>query len=93
MTYKPNPIDTSNINLSKEIKNVTEVLAKNILENWSAQRISDGWQYGPKRDDIRKEHPSLVPYDKLSESEKDYDQITVTETIKTLIALGYTIKK
>jgi RyR domain-containing protein len=34
-----------------------------------------------------------VPYDELTESEKDYDRKTVVEAIKAIIALGYEITR
>jgi len=34
-----------------------------------------------------------VPYDHLSEEDKDYDRNTAMETIKTIIMLGYSIEK
>ena len=93
MTYQPQPIDTSKIVLQPEITNVTELLAKNAHDNWARQRISEGWRYGAKRDDTNKEHPCLVPYEQLPESEKEYDRKTAMETIKTIQALGYRIVK
>lgn len=73
------------------MRGLTELLAKNAHENWARQRMDDGWKYGPKRDDARKEHPSLIPYEDLSESEKEYDRLTAMETLKTILALGYRI--
>jgi hypothetical protein len=73
------------------VRGLTELLAKNAHENWARQRMDDGWKYGPKRDDARKEHPSLIPYEDLSESEKEYDRLTAMETLKTILALGYRI--
>jgi hypothetical protein len=93
MVYQPHPIITSEIRLSKEILNLLELLAKNNHENWAAQRLSEGWKYGPRRSDIKKEHPGLIPYEELSESEKEYDRITVTESLKAILALGYQIEK
>lgn len=93
MDYKPAPRDTSSVRLPREIAELTELLAKNTHENWAKQRIGEGWRYGPKRDDARKEHPSLIPYEELSESEKEYDRTTAMETIKTILALGYRIEK
>lgn len=55
--------------------------------------MAEGWRHGPRRDDAKKEHPSLVPYEKLSESEKEYDRTTAMETIKTILSLGYRIEK
>ena len=37
--------------------------------------------------------PCLITYDELPESEKDYDRSMVLETIKLVIALGYSIEK
>lgn len=91
MTYSPRPLDTSTIILSQDILELTELLAKNAHENWSVQRISEGWTYGSCRDDEKKHHPSLIGYENLSESEKEYDRITAMETLRAIIALGYTI--
>ena len=93
MTYEPRPIDTSQIELSPQILQLTEVLARNAHEIWARQRFADGWSYGPQRDDRRKEHPCLVPYEQLPESEKQYDRNAAMETLKTIIALGYGITK
>jgi RyR domain len=93
MQYEPDPLDTSNISLTCEIRTLTELLAKNTHDVWARQRIADGWHYGPKRDDSLKEHPCLVPYEELSDSEKEYDRNTSMETLKAIIALGYRISK
>jgi hypothetical protein len=91
--YKPKPIDTSNINLSPEIIELSEILAKNVHENWAKSRIEQGWTYGEKRNDDKKESPCIVEYEKLSEEEKDYDRNTSLETLKTIQKLGYEIKR
>lgn len=91
--YTPNPINTENIVLNDELLALTEKLAANVHENWSAGRIAQGWTYGPVRDDAKKETPCLVPYDQLPESEKEYDRVTALESLKTIISLGYRIVK
>jgi len=91
MTYIPSPIDTKDIVLPEEIRELAELLAKNTHEVWAAQRIKDGWRYGEVRDDVRKVHPCLVPYEELPESEKEYDRQTAMETLKVMIKLGYRI--
>jgi len=93
MSYQPQPLDTTKIRLPVEIARLTELLAKNAHENWAQQRMGEGWRYGAKRDDHKKEHPCLVPYEQLPESEKEYDRKTAMETIKTIQALGYRIAK
>ena len=77
----------------QDIYSLTELLAKNTHEVWARQRLSEGWRYGPKRDDILKEHPGLVPYEDLSDAEKEYDRNTALETLKLITALGYLLER
>lgn len=93
MTYHPRPIKTSGITLSDDLLALGERLAENAHDLWASQRLSDGWKPGEYRDDVKREHPNLVPYSELSEEEKDYDRIVTVETLKAIIALGYTIEK
>lgn len=55
--------------------------------------MNDGWVFGSKRNDEKKEHPCLIEYDQLPESEKEYDRKAAMETLKAIIALGYRIEK
>ncbi len=91
--YKPNPIDTSKIELPENLIELTEKIAENVHENWSAGRIADGWTYGETRDDDKKTTPCLVPYSELSDSEKEFDRVTALQTLKLIVALGYKISK
>jgi hypothetical protein len=93
MEYEPAPLDTSQVRLTDDIRELTEMLAKNTHDVWARQRISDGWRYGPQRDDKRKQHPGLVPYEELSDAEQEYDRQTALETLKAIIALGYRVSK
>lgn len=93
IAYEPKPIDTSEVQLNGEIVELTERLAENAHEVWAKQRMADGWRYGRRRDETKKEHPSLVPYEELSEAEKEYDRKTAIETLKAMLALGYRIEK
>lgn len=91
--YKPSPADTHSVELPKELSPLIEEMAKNVHEVWAKNRISEGWTYGPVRDDSNKKHPGLVPYEELSESEKDYDRATSQETLKLILKLGFEISK
>jgi class 3 adenylate cyclase len=91
MSYKPDPVDTSSLKLTPDILDLTEQLARNAHDVWAKQRLSGGWSNGPERDDLTKEHPGLIAYDELADSEKEYDRQIALETIKMLLALGYTI--
>ncbi|MFC1537688.1 TRAFs-binding domain-containing protein, partial [Gemmatimonadota bacterium] len=92
MTYKPESIDTTRVKLSDKLCDLVELLARNTHDTWAQHRLAEGWRYGPKRNDDRKEHPCLVPYDELPESEKEVDRRTALETAKALLALGYKIE-
>ena len=91
--YVPKPIDTSVVELPEELIELTEKIAENVHENWSAERILDGWTWGESRDDSGKTTPCLVPYAELDEREKDFDRKTATESLKLIVALGYKITK
>jgi hypothetical protein len=92
-TYKPEVIDTARVELSFDLGGLVEQLARNNHDHWALKRIEEGWRYGPKRDDERKEHPDLLPYEKLPEGEKEYDRKTVAEALKAILALGYEIRR
>jgi len=91
VSYVPDPIDTSSVHVSQEIRALGEKLARNTHELWAQQRLRDGWRYGPQRNDERKEHPMLRPYDEIPESEKVYDRIVSMEAIKAILAMGFKI--
>jgi len=93
VTYHPRPLDTSHVALPESLTPLLEQLAKNTHEVWAAQRAKDGWVLGPQRDDARKHHPCLVPYDQLPESEKEYDRQTAREALKAVLVLGYQIQE
>lgn len=91
--YDPAPKDTSHVVLPQELLELTEAIAENVHDTWAKGRIAEGWTYGPQRDDRLKTTPCLVPYDRLSESEKEYDRNTALETLKLIISFGYKIEK
>ena len=93
MKYIPKPIDTSKVELPKDLVELTERLAENAHDVWALQRLGEGWTFGPARDDAAKKHPDLIPYADLPEGEKEYDRKTAMETLKAIIALGYSITR
>ena len=93
MTYTPQPINTEGIILPKDLLDLCERLAENAHDLWALQRLSNGWRFGEYRDEKKHEHPNLVPYHELSETEKEYDRIVTIETLKAIIALGFKLEK
>ncbi len=90
-TYTPQIADTSKVVLPEQLMLLAEQMAENVHEIWAATRIEQGWTYGPERNDALKQHPCLVPYSELPESEKVYDRNTSIETLKFILAKGWKI--
>ena len=93
MTYSPKPIDVSQVALTQDILDLTEQLARNGHDIWAQKRLAEGWRVGPQRDEQRKQHPCLVAYEGLPESEKQYDRHMALATLQAIVALGYRIEK
>lgn len=89
--YVPEPLDTSEVKLPEDLLSLIEKMAENVHEVWAQNRLRQGWTYGPVRDDVNRKHPCLVPYNQLPEEEKDYDRATSQETLKFIIASGFSI--
>lgn len=56
-------------------------------------KLEAGWRYGPERDEEEKLHPTLVPWNKLPEEEKDKDRDLVRGIPRILARAGYTVVK
>jgi class 3 adenylate cyclase len=62
-----------------------EELAIGEHDRWSRERQRQGWTFAPTRDNARKHHPLLVPWEELSEVEREKDRAAVRNAI-TLVA-------
>ena len=91
--YTPKPIDTSDVFLPEELVALTEKIAENVHDVWSAGRMAERWIYGEKKDAEKKTTPLLIPYSELPESEKAYDRNTAFETLRLIVKMGYRIEK
>ena len=63
-----------------------ETLAKMEHQRWNANRWLDGWRLGP-RDDAKKIHHNLVPWEELDEEIRNYDRAPA-RNIPELLALA-----
>lgn len=91
--YIPKPVDTTEVILPEELESLVEQMARNVHEVWAQGRIEQGWRYGEERNDEKKTHPCLIPYDQLPEIEKEYDRHTAISTLKLVIKSGFSISK
>ncbi len=66
-----------------------ECMARMEHGRWNVERLRNGWRLGP-RDDAKKLHPCLVPWDdtSLTEEIKDYDRSAVRQLPEVLAKAG-----
>jgi hypothetical protein len=55
------------------------------------ERLRAGWKYGTPKNDEKKISPTLIPYDQLSEEEKDKDRTTVIGIPEFLVKAGFQV--
>ncbi|TGZ67043.1 hypothetical protein CRM22_004998 [Opisthorchis felineus] len=89
--YKPQPLDLSQIRLSKRLEALVDQLAENTHNMWARDRISLGWTYGFTEDHAQKRSPHLVPFREVDPIIKNSNRETAIETVKTLLAYGYSL--
>jgi hypothetical protein len=58
---------------------------------WNVERLRDGWRFGKPRDDSRKLHDCLVPWNELPEEIKRYDRDAVRAFPEILAQAGLEI--
>ena len=70
-----------------------ELLAIIEHRRWCSERYLNGWQYGERRDDLRKYHPDLVDWSDLDEETRDYDREPIRQIPSLLSSLALTIRR
>lgn len=91
--YEPHPLNLDSVPLTNDLQELQEAIAENAHEVWAAARRAEGWTYGPVRNDTLKQHPDMLPYSALPDSEKQYDRLMAFNTIKLVKKLGWRIMK
>jgi len=70
-----------------------EHLAQKEHERFVKAKREEGWSFAPETDREKKKHRSLIPWEKLPESEKEKDRDMVRDIPKILARAGYAIVK
>lgn len=91
--YEPHPLNLDDIAITDDLLELQEAIAENAHEVWAAARKAEGWTYGKVRNDALKQHPDMLPYAALPDSEKEYDRLMAFNTIKLVKKLGWRIMK
>jgi hypothetical protein len=68
---------------------VVEALAEACHEAYRSKLKADGWRYGEKLDSESKRSPLLIPYDQLSENQKEANRLTARLTEAKLREVGF----
>jgi hypothetical protein len=68
-----------------------ERLAEEEHRGWMEERTAEGWRYGKVRNNGRKIHDRLIPYDKLDKTDKDKDRDSVRSMPSVLDTAGFRI--
>jgi hypothetical protein len=77
--------------LLKFLPEEVEEMAKLEHTRFVDERVRNGWKLGPAKDDVKKISPTLIPWDDLSEVEKDKDRDPVRAIPALLAKAGYTV--
>jgi hypothetical protein len=62
-------------------------------ERWMTDRQHHGWTYSAQRDNARKHHPLLVPWEQLSEPEKEKDRDTIRNLPGLVERSGFRVRR
>jgi hypothetical protein len=75
------PLDSDNL----------EMLAQLEHRRWMADKFLAGYSYGPERDEDRMLHPDLIPWEELTEADKEKDRDNIRQIPELLALLGMKI--
>jgi hypothetical protein len=68
-----------------------EPLAIKEHDRWMQEKLDQGWTYGTVKDEVQRTHPSLVPWEELTEEDKDRDRDPVRDVPRMLAEAGFRI--
>ena len=76
----------------KALRDNEDVLARHEHERWCREKARRGWTEG-RRDDTARQHPDLVPWEKLDATAQGKDREAVRNIPALLAAAGFRIQK
>ena len=71
-------------NILAENTDLIKYMAQKKHEQWCQNRITEGWKYGPYRNDATKENPCIVPFEDLPNTEKEMSYSSIKKTLNLI---------
>jgi len=68
-----------------------ERMAQMEHERWCQNKSQAGWRFGPRKDERKRRHPDLVPWDHLPETEREKNRAFVRRIPALLFETGFQI--
>jgi hypothetical protein len=85
--YAIRPADTG-LGVTALTDDEVEILSQLAHERWTRERLRNGWRYGDARDDDRRVHPDLIPWEQLPSDRRDIDRQLVRQLPRIVAASG-----
>lgn len=70
-----------------------EVLSRREHDRWADDRKRRGWTYAPVRDNAKKHHPCLIPWEDLPEVEKEKDRAVVRQLAEQVARAKFRVRR
>jgi len=70
---------------------VIEALAETLHDAWYQEHEKQNWRYGRQRNEKTREHPLMLSFKDLPESEKERNRLTARVTHAKLLEVGFRI--
>ena len=68
-----------------------EELAEHEHRRYVEAKLAEGWALGPEKSDEKKTNPTLVPWEELSDEEREKDRAQVRGIPRVIARAGYTV--
>ncbi|XP_061645502.1 ryanodine receptor 2-like isoform X2 [Phyllopteryx taeniolatus] len=91
--FDPQPVETSNMTVPERLEFSVNKYAEHTHDKWSLDKFANGWVHGEQLCENTKVHPLLKPYRALAEKDKEVYRSAIKETIKSMLAFGWTIER
>lgn len=74
------------------LSHLVNVMARQAHTVWAIEKVMDRWRYHKVRDNAKKHHPLLKPYDELEEADGEYNRQASLKSLKLIAALKFQIR-